>query len=111
MCFLKKALPAQVGGLAAWISHLGGGRLKHKTISIKGYLAGLRSIRLDCKLGKTEMEVHSHPILHRIIADLRRLYGEGDARERRHITRDILLRLISMFDQTNFEGTSLHSAF
>ena len=57
------------------------------------------------------MEVHSHPILHRIIADLRRLYGEGDARERRHITRDILLRLISMFDQTNFEGTSLHSAF
>ena len=58
-----------------------------------------------------ELEVYSHPILQRIIAGLRRLYGEGDTRERQPITRDILLKLISRFDQTTFEGANLHAAF
>ena len=50
-------------------------------------------------------------MLQRIIAGLRRLYGEGDTRERRPITRDILLKLISRFDQTTLEGANLHAAF
>ena len=107
--FRKRAFPAQVEGLAVWIGYLGERRLKPKTI--KGYLAGLRSLRLDCTLDKTELEVYSHPILQRIIAGLRRLHGEGDTRERQPITRDILLQMISRFDQTTFEGANLHSAF
>ena len=107
--FGKRPFPAQVGGLAAWIGHLGGRRLKPKTI--KGYLAGLRSLRLNCTLDTAELEVYSHPILQRIIAGLQRLYGEGDTRERRPITRDILLKLISRFDQRTFEGANLHAAF
>lgn len=83
--------------------------MKPKTI--KGYLAGLRSLCLDCTLDKTELEVYSHPMLQRIIAGLRRLYGEGDTCERRPITRDILLKLISRFNQTTLEGANLHAAF
>ena len=109
LLFGKTAFPAQVGGLAAWISYLGGRRLKPKTI--KAYLAGLRSLRQDCTLDVTELEVYSHPILQRIIAGLRRLYGEGETHERRPITRDILLQLISRFNQRTLEGANLHSAF
>ena len=58
-----------------------------------------------------ELEVYSHPILQRIIAGLRRLYGEGDTCKRRPITRDILLKLISRFDQTTLEGANLYAAF
>lgn len=107
--FGKRPFPAQVGGLAAWIGHLGGRRLKPKII--KGYLAGLRSLRLDSTLDMAELGVYSHPILQRIIAGLRRLYGEGDTCERQPITRDVLLKLISRFDQTTFEGANLHAAF
>lgn len=39
------------------------------------------------------------------------IYGEEDTRERRPITRDILLKLISRFDQTTLEGANLHAAF
>ena len=89
--------------------YLGGKRLKPKTI--KGYLAELQSLCLNCTLDKAELEVYSHPMLQRIIVGLQKLYGEGDTREHRPITRDILLKLISRFDQTNFEGANLHAAF
>ena len=42
---------------------------------------------------------------------LRRLYGKGDTRKYCPITRDVLLRLISRFDQTTLEGANLHAAF
>ena len=107
--FGKREFPAQVGGLAAWIGYLAGKRLKAKTI--KAYLAGLRSLRLECTLDEAELKVYSHPILQRVIKGFRRIYGEGDTRERQPITRDILLKLISRFDQTTLEGANLHAAF
>lgn len=83
--------------------------MKPKTI--KGYLAGLRSLRLDCTLDKAELEIYSHPMLQRIIAGLRRLYGEGNTRKRWLITHNILLKLISRFYQTTLEGANLHAVF
>ena len=50
-------------------------------------------------------------MLQKIIVGLRRLYGEGDIRERRPITRDILLKLISRFHQTTLEGANLRATF
>ena len=107
--FEKRAFPAQVRGLRAWIGHLGERKLKSKTT--KGYLAGLRLICLDCILDRTELEVYSHPILQKIIAGVQRLHGEGDTRKLRPITCDILLQLISRFDQTTLEGANIYSAF
>ena len=62
-------------------------------------------------MDEAELKVYSHPILKRVISGLRRLSGEGDTRERRSITRDILLKLISSFDQTTLEGANFHTAF
>ena len=59
--FRKRAFTTQVGGLAAWIGHLEERRLKPKTI--KGYFAGLRSLRLNYTLDRTELEVYSYPVL------------------------------------------------
>lgn len=53
--FGKRSFLAQVQGPAAWIGHLRVIRLKPKII--KGYLAGLQSLCLNCKLDKTELEV------------------------------------------------------
>ena len=58
-----------------------------------------------------ELELYGHPILQKSIAGLQKLYGEGDTRERWPITQNILLRLISRFDKTTFEGVNLHAAF
>ena len=58
-----------------------------------------------------ELEVYSHPILQKIIAGLQKLYREGDTCKRQPITHDILLKLISRFDQTTFKGVNLHAAF
>ena len=98
-----------MGGLTAWIGYLGEKKLKPKTI--KGYLARLQSLLLDCTLDKTELEVYSHPIPQKIIADLRKLYGDGDTCKHQLITRNILLQIISRFDQTTFERANFHSAF
>ena len=98
-----------MGGLVAWIGHLGGRRLKPKTT--KRYVAGLRSLRLDCTLDMAGIEVYSQLILQKIIECLRRLYGEGDTHERRPTIYDILHKLTSRFDQRTFEGANLHLAF
>lgn len=78
---------------------------------IKGYLAGLQSLRLNCILDKTELEVYSHLMLQKIFADLRRLYSKRDTCKHWPITCDILLKLISRFDQTTLEGANLHAFF
>ena len=62
-------------------------------------------------MDKTELEVYSHLILQKIIAGLRRLHKEGDTRKRQLIARNIILQIISKFDQTTFEGANLYSAF
>lgn len=107
--FENRLTPAQVGELSALISHFGGKTLKPKII--KGYLAGFCSLCRNCILDMAKLEVYGHFILQKIIAGLWRLYGEGDTRKRSPITWDILLKLISRFDQRNFEGANLHSAF
>ena len=78
-----------MGGLAAWIGHLEERKLKPKII--KGYLVGVRSLRLNCTLDKTELEVYSYPIFSKIIAGFRKLHEKGDTYKRQPITHDILL--------------------
>lgn len=81
-----------------------------KAKTIKAYLAGLRSLRLEYTLDEAEFKVYSQLIFQRVIKGFRRIYGEGNTRERQPITRDILLKLISRFDQTTLEGADLHAA-
>ena len=40
-----------------------------------------------------------------------RLRGEADTRERRPITRDLLLRILTEFDKSSLQEANLHSAF
>ena len=90
--FGKKAFSTQVGGLAAWISHLEGRKLKPQTI--KRDLAGLRSLCFDCTLDKTELKVYSHHILQRILEGHQRSYEKKDLCNCRPITCNTLRQLI-----------------
>ena len=110
-CFLfrKKPFPATVQTLVFRIGQLGERRLKPKTI--KSYLGGLKSLRIDRALVLSKLDVYSHPVLHRIIIGIKRFRGEGKTRERQLITRDILLRLLLQFKTHTLEGANLHVAF
>lgn len=107
--FGKRAFPTLVGDLTSWIGYLEGKRLKAKTI--KRYLAGLQSLHLECTLDEAELKVYSHPMLQRIIKSFWRIYKEGDIWQRRPITCDILLKLISRFDSTTLKRANLHAVF
>ena len=107
--FGKKSFSAQVKRFAAWIGYLGGKKLKLKTI--KGYLAGLRSLCIECMLNKAKLKVYSHLILQKIIKRLQKIYEERDIQKCQPITCNILLKLISKFDQITLEGANLHVAF
>ena len=62
-------------------------------------------------LNRTELEFYSYLILQKIIADLRRLYRQGDTCKCQPIIHNILPQTISRFDQTTFEEANLYSAF
>ena len=53
----------------------------------------------------------SDPVLQRIINGIKRERGDDVARERRPITRDILLRILPTLNQTTRKGATLHAAF
>ncbi len=59
-------------------------------------------------MGFEDLAVFHHPLLQRVINGVRRLRGEADTKERRPITRDLLLRVLSQFDTTTRQGATLH---
>lgn len=99
--------PATVTTLASWVAELGDTRTATKTI--KSYLSGIRSYQVD--IGFEDLEVFHHPMLQRIIAGVKRLRGEKDKRERKPITRNILLDILSCINQDTITGANLHAAF
>ena len=58
-----------------------------------------------------ETETFAHPLLKRICKSARRRMGEAGRRERRPITRDILLRLLKRLDTIIFDDVNMHVAF
>ena len=76
---------------------------------MKAYLTGLRSAHVD--MGFDDLSVFHHPQLQRIIAGSQRLRGEADTRERRPITKDLLLQMLPFFDQATLMGATLYAAF
>ena len=88
---------------------MGDQRLQPKTI--KSNLTGLRSYQVDIGYADSDIEQFHHPMLQRIVNGIRRLRGDTPKRERRPITRDILLQLVHQFDQTTLTGATNHAAF
>lgn len=104
---LRPAFPASLSTLASWTSDLGERRLQVKTI--KAYLTGVRSAHIN--IGFDDLKVFHHPMLQRIIAGIRRMRGEAGVKERRPITRDLLLLMLANIDKTTRLGANLHAAF
>lgn len=96
-----------MNSLASWIADLSTKRVKAKTV--KAYLTGVRSAHVD--MGYRGLAVFHNPQLERIIAGMRRLQGEAGTKERRPITKDLLLQILPYFDQHNETGSTLYAAF
>ena len=62
-------------------------------------------------MGYEDLSVFHSPRLQRVIAGLRRMRGEAGTRERRPITKDLLLQVLPHFNRSTREGATLHAAF
>lgn len=74
-------------------------------------MMGVRSVQVDIRATKTDLEIFHHPFLPHMIAGIRRLQGERGVREKRPITRPILIRMLNTFDTSTLYGVTLHAAF
>ncbi len=104
---IKPAFPATTKVLADWVAHLANKRPKAKTL--KAYITGVRPVHVD--MGYKDLSPFHSPRLERVIAGLRRMRGEAETRERRPITKDLLLQMLPYFDRNTREGSTLHAAF
>ncbi len=62
-------------------------------------------------MGFDDLTMFHSAQLERIIAGIRRLHGEANTRERCPITKDILLRILSLFNQSTRLETTLYASF
>ena len=58
-----------------------------------------------------DLSAFRSPDLERIIAEVRRLHGEAETRERRPITKDLLLQMLPHLNRRSREGATLYAAF
>ena len=101
--------PATVPKLADWLGHLGTRRITYETM--KKYMCGIRSHHVDLSYSSQENEVFAHPLLQRICKGARRRQGQAGRRERRPITRDVLLKMLARLDTNTPDGANMHAAF
>lgn len=108
-CALNGLAPfaATLTSLASSIAELSTKRVKAQTA--KKYLTALRSALVD--MGYDGLAVFHHPQLQRIIAGIRRLRGESDTKERCPITKNMLLRLLPLFNKATKGGMTIYAAF
>ena len=99
--------PANEWILHHWVAFMSISRLKSKTI--KAYVGALKSAHIDRDY--SDLSAFSSPLLQRHIREIKRKYQEDGRRERKLITRDILLKLLAEFDTNTKWGATMHAAF
>ena len=82
-----------------------------KTATIKLYLTGMCSYCID--LGTADLSAFENPRLQRILRGIKIFHAtrEAERREQLPITRDLLLRIVSRLDASNYEGATFRAAF
>lgn len=110
-CFriIRNKYSISISCLASWVASLSDKAVRAKII--KAYLTGLRSHHIDVDYFDSAIEAFHHSILQRVIAEIRRLQENCQTRERRSITRDLLLRLLHQFDQFIIQSATWHAFF
>jgi hypothetical protein len=71
-------------------------------------LTGLRSFHVDRGIPTT---VFDDPRIKRIILGAQRVFGVTEIRERREITRDVLLAIVPTFNNNSYDDINLRAAF
>ena len=62
-------------------------------------------------MGYRDLSAFHSSKLKRIIAGIRRLYGETDTQERRLITKDLLVKILPYIDRKTREDATIYAAF
>jgi hypothetical protein len=100
-----QSLPVTHNVLANWIAF----ELEsNKITTVKQYVSALRSKHIDRGLPVT---VFTELSITRIFTGARRLHGTPPIRERREITKDILLQMLTHIEISSFNGLNIYAAF
>ncbi len=76
---------------------------------MKSYLTGVRLAYIN--IGFDNLSIFYSAQLERIIAGIRRLYSEANTKERYLITKDVLLRILALFNRSTRLGVTLYISF
>ena len=90
-----------------WMIFMSISRLKFKII--KTYIDALKSAHIDRDY--SNFSIFNSSLLQRHIREIKRKYQEDDRRERKFITRDILLKLLAKFDINIKWNVTMHVVF
>ena len=93
--------------LTIWCADLSDRNIASRTIKI--YLCGFRFEHVDKNY--FDLFVFEHSILNRVIRDIKRMRDDDVFKERKFITRDVLLKILNILDISIRQNVTLHAIF
>ena len=80
-----------------------------KTIDF--YLIDLRSYHVNLNYNDLDLKIFINSLLKRIVVDIKRRNDEINTKEKRSITKNVLLKLLEQINVINLENCNLHAFF
>ena len=78
---------------------------------IDSYMIDLHSYYVDLDYSEFTLKIFINSLLKRIIVDIKRRNNEVNTKERRSITKNVLLKLLKQINVINLEDCNLHASF
>ena len=98
-----------VSQIVDWVATLRTRKILVKTIDF--YLISLRSYHVNLNYSDLDLKVFINSLIKRIVVDIKRRNDEINTKERRSITKNVLLKLLEQINVINLEDCNLHAFF
>ena len=92
-----------------WVATLRTRKILAKTINF--YLVNLHSYHVNLNYSDLNLKIFINSLLKRIVVDIKRRNDEINTKERRLITKNVLLKLLEQINVINLENYNLHAFF
>ena len=79
--------------------------------TVDSYMIDLRSYYIDLDYSEFDLKIFINSLLKRIIVDVKKRNDEVNTKERRSITKNVLLKLLKQINVINLENCYLHTSF
>ena len=95
--------------LIDWLNHLDTRRITYEIM--KKYMCEIKSHHVNLSYFSQENEIFAHSLLQRICKSVKRRQSQTRRRERRSITRDVLLKMLTRLNTNISNDVNMHATF